>query len=60
MIVPPSYERFWLAWDCNFMPFDDLRADPAVDDGSKACYKFVSPDANSRVLIQIDRDEMTP
>lgn len=60
MIVPVSYEPTLLAWDYNFFPFNDILSDPAVDADPIACYKFVSLENSSRVLIKIDRDEMSP
>jgi len=60
MLCDQEYERWWLAWDCNFFPFADVLADPAVDADPIQCYKFVSLDFHSRVLIKIDRDQMDP
>jgi len=60
MICDRDYEKWMLCWDYNFMPFDDVLSDPALDNDPIQCYKFVSVEFNSRILIKIDRDKMKP
>lgn len=55
-LMPKSYEPVYLLHDCNFLVSDDTRSDMAVDADPIQCYKFVSHQIASRILIKIDRD----
>jgi hypothetical protein len=57
MYMTVDYEPYCLAWDYNFFPFEDTLHDPAGDTSTPTCYKFVSLQHSSRVLIKFDRDE---
>lgn len=60
MLFDKDYEPTALCWDYNIFPFADVLSDPAIDNDPIQCYKFVSVEFNSRILIKIDRDQMTP
>lgn len=54
MLAGPDYEAYYLCWTLGMFPFDDTLYDAADVTDELHCYKFVSPEFSSRVLISLD------
>ena len=52
--IEPEYDAWYLCWYLSMFPFEDALYDAAEVTNDIRCYKFVSPEFSSRILISLD------